>query len=63
MAEIVHGDSPEAVAFALYEQIRLAEAHAQNPRSPGAWYPGRKWVLDTFADCLLAVKNPLNRTP
>ena len=55
MAEIVCGDSIEAVAFALYEQIRLAEAHTQT-RGQGAWYPGKDWVLETYRECLRTVK-------
>jgi hypothetical protein len=41
--------TPEAVALRLFEII------AANERKTGA---DRKWVLDTYAECIRAVRNP-----
>jgi hypothetical protein len=46
------GDSREAVAFRLLE---LVISDGQKPASPDAI---KKWLLDTYAECLLAVTNP-----
>jgi hypothetical protein len=46
------GDSREAVAFRLLE---LVIADGQKPAAPDAI---KKWLLDTYAECLLAVTNP-----
>jgi hypothetical protein len=57
MSETIHGDSAEAVAYALFELIRLTEAYKQSPSNPGAWLPGKEWILSTYAECVFAVKN------
>ncbi len=59
MANIT-GDSPEAVAFALLERI----AHAEDWSGRGTlhdatiaqWKKPRKEILDTYAECLRAVR-------
>lgn len=51
--EIVTGDSPEAVAYALLFGIGKAEGKATNQ---GTLVADRKWMLDTYAECLSAVK-------
>jgi hypothetical protein len=51
---IVHigESSPEFVAFRLYHEVRQAEDPKQL---------SKKWILDTYAECLNAVRQPENR--
>ncbi len=51
MASEVTGDSPHAIAYRLMEIIAINEGH---PLIPGK-YPERKWVLDTYKECINAV--------
>ena len=46
-------NSPEYVAFKLYHEITRIEARGEKP--------DRKWILDTYAECLLAVRQPQGR--
>ena len=57
------GESPEAVALQLLENIARAEnmVYSQNPQGVGAQSANRQWVLDTYAECLDAVKSPSAR--
>jgi hypothetical protein len=53
-APVIHlgENSPEQVALKLYDKIEIAE---RNP-------PRKKdQILDLYAECLLAVRNPLGR--
>lgn len=50
-------NSPEHVALKLYQQIADLEADALR-RGDGLT---RKWILDTFAECLETVRNPERR--
>ena len=51
------GDSPEMVAYTLLKHVAAVEARSLTTKS--ATNPsGKKWILDTYAECLLAVKNP-----
>lgn len=43
--------STEVVALKLFELIRASEK-GQDEK------PTRKWILDTYSECLLAVKTP-----
>lgn len=52
-------NSPEHVAYVLFEQVAQVEGKVL-VKNGG---PDRKWILDTYAECLLAVKNPLRRFP
>jgi len=51
------GDSPEVVALALLERVARSEGR-QFERKPedGMIAADRKWILDTYFDCLNAVK-------
>jgi hypothetical protein len=51
-------NSPEQVAFKLLTIIAASEKKAINT---GGATADRKWLLDTYAECLLAVKNPSGR--
>jgi len=57
---IVHigENSPEEVAFKLFKEIVSVEIHNSNP--PKAM--SKKWILDTYAECLLTVRGPISRT-
>jgi hypothetical protein len=57
-------NSPEYVAFRLFREI----AHAEDKAILGAGMgpsskSDRKWILDTYAECLEAVRTPNARRP
>jgi hypothetical protein len=56
---IITGDSPQAVAFGLLEQIALAEDWSgTGPAWSGAprpWQKSRGEILETYKECLAAV--------
>jgi hypothetical protein len=49
-------NSAEHVAFQLLQEVVTAEAKS-NP----SFEPDKKYILDTYAECLLAVKLPAKR--
>jgi hypothetical protein len=60
MAEgkILHaGQSTEEVAYTLFRHIAIAEGK----KIDNAEAPERKWILDTYAECLRTVRNPTSR--
>jgi hypothetical protein len=51
-------NSPEQVAYRLLEHVAAAEGFHLR-RSPSELkLPDRKWLLETYAACINAVKNP-----
>jgi len=57
-------NSPEQVAYKLMERIADVEERSIHSRYPGTkgWTAAdRKWLLDTYAECLLAVRSPSDR--
>jgi hypothetical protein len=48
-------NSPEEVALKLFHEIVSVEA-----RTLGANL-NRKWILDTYSECLMAVRSPASR--
>ena len=52
-------NSPEQVAYRLLHEIAAVEAKSFS-RTPSTSYQSadRKWILDTYAECLNAVRNP-----
>lgn len=48
----ISGDSPEAVALALLHEVSKTE----DKHSMKKIGDDRKWLLDTYAECLQAVK-------
>lgn len=57
---MITGDSPEAIAYLLLMSIASNERKGVN--SNGLIGGGdKKWLLDTYAECLLAVKCPQDR--
>ncbi len=63
-ASVVHigENSPEEVAYKLLTHVAAAEGHylLKGP-AKGTSTPDRKWLLDTYAECLMAVINPEGR--
>jgi hypothetical protein len=50
--------SPEAVALRLLEIIAANERKILSNSTAAAANADRKWVLDTYAECLRVVRNP-----
>jgi hypothetical protein len=58
----ITGDSQEAVAYALLEQIAGTEDWMQSGGQGEPWRGvDRAKILDTYAECLLTVKSPGKR--
>jgi len=59
-APVVHigENSPEQIAYKLLLLIASKELEGSYNDHATA---GRKWLLDTYAECLLAVRNPTTR--
>lgn len=53
-------NSPEEVAFKLLREIAGAEDRKLFGVG-GKTQPDRKWILDTYAECIIAVRAPANR--
>jgi hypothetical protein len=51
----IGGKSPEHVAWDLFETIASAE------EMPTSGRRDRKWILDTYAECLRTVREPSKR--
>jgi hypothetical protein len=51
------GQSPEEIAFKLLYAVSWSE----NIDLEGWGKTDRKWILDTYAECLLTVKDPASR--
>jgi hypothetical protein len=55
-------NSPEHVAFLLFREIAKSEKkNIINPPQAATEAADRKWILDTYAECLRAVKDPYGR--
>lgn len=51
--------SQEAVALRLFYEV--ARAEGKDTAKTGGERADRRWVLDAYAECLLAVKSPAGR--
>jgi hypothetical protein len=51
-------NSPEEVAFKLLYEIAEAEG-MQMRLAGGTKKPDRQWILDTYAECIMAVRTPI----
>jgi hypothetical protein len=62
-APIIHvsENSPEQVAYKLLREIASIEKKKAFGASNATDDVGRKWLLDTYAECLLAVRLPASR--
>jgi hypothetical protein len=63
-APIVHigENSPEHVAYQLFREIARSEKkHIINAPASHTTEVNAKWILDTYAECLRAVKDPFSR--
>jgi hypothetical protein len=57
-AEVHLGEnSPEGIAFKLLYEVAEAEG-MQLRHAAGSKKPDRQWILDTYAECIMAVKAP-----
>jgi hypothetical protein len=52
--------TPEHIAYNLMGAIAKQEGKSLNEKSDGA-RPDRKWLLDTYAECMQAVREPSHR--
>lgn len=51
------GDSPELVALALLERVARSEGrHFEAKPGEGMTVADRRWILDTYFECLTAVR-------
>lgn len=53
-------NSPEQVAYKLMQHIadiELVSLSRADPRKPGRRGATRSWILNTYADCILTVRN------
>ncbi len=51
MADTLHGDSVEFIAYRLFEEI--ARVENKNTRlAAGEETPDRQWILETYVKCL-----------
>ena len=57
----IHSNSAEEVAFKLLKTIALIQGKAIHPLPQGSSAYDKKWLLDTYAECLLAVRSPQER--
>jgi len=55
-------NSPEQVAFNLMRIVASSEGFALAKVMGGGNLPDRKWLLDTYAECLIAVRQPHQRS-
>lgn len=53
--------SPEQIAYMLMQTIASNEGKLLVSTIGGPATADKKWLLDTYAECLLAVKNPQHR--
>jgi hypothetical protein len=52
--------TPEHIAYNLLSAIAKEEGKSLNGSMKGT-APDRKWLLDTFAECMQAVREPSHR--
>jgi len=64
-ALVVHAgeNSPEQIAYKLLLTIAENEKKPLHSTGTAPTTADRKWLLDTYAECLLAVRNPAGRRP
>ncbi len=58
-------NSPEEVALKLLRYIASVERKVLHTTTPGSGEvpADRRWILDTYAECLKTVRNPGGRPP
>ncbi len=64
-APVVHigENSPEYVAYRLFSDIASIEEKRLFGHSSRKNTPDKNWILTTYAQCLLAVKDPYSYPP
>lgn len=60
----VRDNCPEGVAYQLLQDIASVERKSLHGGDLEIYWTraGRKWILDTYAECILAVRMPTKRT-
>ncbi len=59
---VAQHNSPEKVALDLLTMISLIEKRSLHAGPPQGWQSAdRKWLLDTFAECMSTVRQPEKR--
>ena len=58
----VSGDTPEAIAFALYQQLLTGQQILRAAKGRGHWAPPKDWILQTYSECLAVVKSGAYRS-
>ena len=48
----ISGDSTEAIAYALVNDLMTTEKHKDD-----TWQPDKEWLIQTYADCLDGIRN------
>jgi len=57
-------NSPERIAYLLMRDIAIVERKVfNNHPADGAAKADRKWILDTYAECIRAIRDPHMRSP
>jgi len=56
-------NSPQYIAFRLLQEVAYAEKKELWKGASAAEKPDRKWILDTYSECLTAVQHPHMRSP
>ena len=54
-------NSPEHVAFRLLREVAYVEGKRLQQMDATFQKPDRQWILDTYAECLDAVRDPYTR--
>jgi hypothetical protein len=54
-------NSPEEVAYKLLQDVAYAEGQELRLGSTASKKADRKWILDAYAECLNAVRQPTGR--
>lgn len=55
----IESNSPEKIAYELMKLVAISEKKLLTP-SPGPASFDKKWLLDTYAECLDAVRNGIS---
>lgn len=54
-------NSAELIAYKLFQEVARAEGKELWAGAAGTERPDRRWLLDTYAECISAVKFPARR--
>ena len=61
-AIVFNAYSPEKVALELVQMLSHIERKSLHSGPPSGWEGAdRKWLLDTYSECILAIRDPVER--